>query len=121
VPDTQPYDDRSNVYTLQELGVTYPRAFQYCDALITKPGYGTVVEVAKLGKPAIFVKRGDWAEEPELVAWWQKHANVREVSRSRFFAGDFVADLQELLESPSKPVEIPDGVPEVIDVINKYL
>jgi UDP:flavonoid glycosyltransferase YjiC (YdhE family) len=40
-----------------------------CDALITKPGYGTYAEAACHGVPVLSVPRGDWPEEPYLDAW----------------------------------------------------
>ena len=112
---------RSDIISLDDLAMPFPDLTASVDCIVTKPGYGTVSESACLGKPAIFVKRGDWAEEPNLVSWWMENALVKEVSRKQFFSGDFVDKLETLLQAPGRNPQLPKGVGQVVDIINEYL
>lgn len=40
------------------------------DAMLTKTGYGTVVECAHYGVPAALVARPDWPEAADIETWW---------------------------------------------------
>ena len=52
-----------------DAGVPFTDLVASADVVVTRPGYGTVTEIAAAGVPAILVSRGDWPEEPGLVDW----------------------------------------------------
>jgi len=109
------------VVDFQNIPLSFPDLTASMDCIVTKPGYGTVSESACLGKPAIYVLRGNWAEEPNLIKWWQENANVCEVNRQQFFHGDFVEDLQQLLHAELRdPIE-PTGIQQIVNILNQYL
>ena len=54
-------------------GIPFIDLLASADAVITKPGYGIVSEVAALGVPTLLLTRGDWPEEPYLVDWLRDH------------------------------------------------
>lgn len=112
---------RQDILSLDELNMRFSDLTASIDAVVTKPGYGTVSEAACHGKPALYVKRGDWAEEPYLIDWWHKNGLVREISREQFFRGEFVESLLNLLEYDPVPPIQPDGISQVTDIINGYL
>jgi UDP:flavonoid glycosyltransferase YjiC (YdhE family) len=96
-------------------------ALASCDAIITKPGYGTFAEAACNGIPVLYVPRGDWPEEPYLVDWLAKQVPTRAVSVEDFAAGRIAGPLQELLDSgPVAPVPA-TGVDEAVGLLAGYL
>lgn len=58
------------------LPIEFSDVLASCDAVISKPGYGIVAELACLGKPAIMLSRSDWPEEDYLVEWLSRHVSV---------------------------------------------
>ncbi|MEA3639010.1 MAG: hypothetical protein VBE63_03610 [Lamprobacter sp.] len=88
-----------------------------CDALITKPGYGTFAEAACNGIPVLSVERQDWPESRWLVDWLADQVPLREISASDFAAGQIREPLGELLaEGIAEPVA-PTGVAEAADLL----
>ncbi|MBK5929693.1 hypothetical protein [Halochromatium salexigens] len=88
-----------------------------CDALITKPGYGTFAEAACNGIPVLSVERRDWPESRWLVDWLAQQLPLREISASDFAAGRIREPLAELLvEGIAEPVA-PTGVGEAVDLL----
>lgn len=43
------------------------------DVVVTKPGYGTITELACCGTPSVLVARPNWPEEPWLSQWLQAY------------------------------------------------
>jgi hypothetical protein len=88
-----------------------------CDAIITKPGYGTFAEAACAGVPVLYVPRGDWPEEPYLVDWLAERVATRAVSADDFAAGRIAEPLRALLAAgPAEPVP-PTGVGEAAELL----
>lgn len=111
---------RKDILSIESLDVSFCDLLKTCDALITKPGYGTVTESACNGTPALYVLRGDWAEEPYLVSWWKKNANVLEISRTDFFEGNVLHSLEKLWKLPNREHISPSGINESVSYINSY-
>ncbi len=78
-----------------------------CDAVVTKPGYGTVTEAAINGVPMLFVSRDGWPEEP------QPHAALID--------GDFSGPLESLLHRPRTEPPHPAGTAEAARVLFELL
>ena len=97
---------RNDVSSLAQLPLSFSDVLASCDAVITKPGYGMFAEAACGGVPVLYVSRGDWPEQPYLLAWLKQQGVCREVSAAQLFTGSFADELQALwsLEKPSIPV-----------------
>lgn len=54
-------------------GLPFQDLLASVDVVVTKPGYGTVAELACCGTPAVLIARPDWPEEPWLSRWLQTH------------------------------------------------
>ncbi len=92
-----------------------------CDAIITKPGYGTFAEAACAGIPVLYVPRGDWPEEPHLVNWLAQRVPTRAVSAEDFAAGRIAEPLRALFAAgPAEPVP-PTGVDEAVELLTDFL
>jgi len=73
-----------------------------CDVLVTKPGYGSFVEAASHGLDVLWLPRGDWPEEPALLAWLDRHTRHAAISREELTQGRLTAALAGL-PTTSKP------------------
>ncbi len=92
-----------------------------CDALITKPGYGTFAEAACHGVPVLSVPRGDWPEEPHLDRWLARQVPFRSLPLAEFAAGRIAGPLEELLTAgPAEPVPA-SGVDEAVELLWPWL
>ena len=117
-----PYETtRQDIVTTEQIKLLFSDLLASCDAVITKPGYGTVTETACNGISVLYVLRGDWAEEPFLEAWWHNHGTVMKISREDFFAGNVQEDLESLWEYPqAKPVAA-SGIQEFLALLQAYI
>jgi hypothetical protein len=111
VPDGPPPGPRG--HALGALGLGWADAVASADAFVGKPGYGSVANAAVHGVPFLFMRRGDWPEEPPLIEWALANAWAREVTRARLWAGEIRADLDALLAMPPRPRPEPTGGEEI--------
>jgi hypothetical protein len=97
--------------TFDPPGSSYPFAelLAACDAVLTKPGYGTFVEAACNGVPVLYLPRDDWPEEHPLVDWMQQHGRIAAVHRADLLAGRVHARLQALWQLPAPVPPLPTG------------
>jgi hypothetical protein len=92
-----------------------------CDALVTKPGYGTFAEAACHGIPVLSVPRDDWPEEGPLAHWLAEQVPFRTLSQADFAAGHIAEPLAALLaDGPAAPVPA-SGVDEAVDLLAAWL
>ena len=117
-----PYETtRQDIITTGQIELLFSDLLASCDAVITKPGYGTVTETVCNGIPVLYVLRGDWAEEPFLEAWWHNHGAVIKISREEFFAGNIQNNLEKLWKYPQvKPVAA-SGLKEFLAIVQSYI
>jgi len=112
---------RKDIISTEQINILFSDLLASCDAVITKPGYGTVTETVCNGVPVLYVLRGDWAEEPFLEVWWHNHGTVMKISREDFFTGNIHKDLKKLWEKPPfKPVT-PSGVQDFLSLVKTYI
>ena len=60
-------NDCSRVVSLAALGLPFKQILASVDLVVTKPGYGTIVESVALGIPVVYVRRYNFADEQSLV------------------------------------------------------
>jgi hypothetical protein len=84
---------RDDVSSFDSLGMPFSDVLASCDAVLTKPGYGTFADAACAGVPVLYVSRGEWPEEPYLVDWLQQNGACLKVDNERLHRGE----LQDLL------------------------
>ncbi len=112
---------RSDVITLEALQMPYPDVLASCDALLTKPGYGSFAEAAAAAVPVLYVSRDDWPEEPCLVEWLKAHGRCAEVPRAELEAGRLGEGLDRLLAAPARTAIPPSGVGEAAAILAERL
>jgi len=108
---------REDITAFESLGLPFGDVLASCDAVLTKPGYGTFVEAACAGVAVLYAARPDWPEEPYLAQWLQQHDVCREVGRERLENGDFGALLHELWAQPRPPAPVASGVEEAAEIL----
>ena len=117
-----PYQsDRKDVVSIEQVKVPFNELLVSCDAVITKPGYGTVTETTCNGIPVLYVLRGDWPEEPFLESWWIEHGTVLKINRADFFAGNIAQSLTALWALPQTLPVNATGVDDILLMIKPYL
>ncbi len=100
---------REDVSAFDQFGLTFSEVLASCDAVLTKPGYGTFAEAACAGVPVLYVARHDWPEEPFLVQWLQQHGVSVEVPRTTLEKGNLDILLQQLWAKSMPPIPRPTG------------
>jgi hypothetical protein len=69
---SDPMPDLGRLDTRFVQGVPYLGLLAACDAVFTKPGYGTVSEAARHRTRILYTDRGDFLEYPYLVRWMEE-------------------------------------------------
>jgi len=114
-------DAREDVVLAENLNLSFNQILANADAVISKAGYGTVTETVCNGVPALYVKRGDWPEEPFLLDWWMKNGNVLEINRSQLYGGNIRRNLNELWQMAYRPMKNPTGIAQICQALSKYI
>lgn len=114
---------RPDIVLCEDIDLSFNEILANCDAVISKPGYGTVTETVCNDVPALYVKRGDWPEEPRLINWWQENGCIEEISREDLFSGEFINRLTLLWEKQKakrKNRISPTGIEDACEVLSEY-
>jgi hypothetical protein len=112
---------RDDVRAFDNSGIDFSDVLASVDAVITKPGYGTLVEAACSGIPILSMQRDDWPESPYFAAWLAVHARSRVLSRGRLTKGDFTEELTQMWNEPAPPVPIAGGADEAAGLLQTAL
>ena len=112
---------REGVSAIESLGMDFRDVLASCDAILTKPGYGTFAEAACAGVPVLYVPRGDWPEAPWLVEWLQKHGVATEVAAGNLQDGQLLSSLKKIWAEPRPPLPGNTGALEVVETVCKML
>jgi hypothetical protein len=113
--------NRPGVFSIEATSIPHIDVLCSADALITKPGYGSLVEAACNGVPILYTPRGNWPEEPFLIRWLHDHAQCLELDRARLERGELGELLEALWQQPQRPRVAPTGTAEAAEVLERYL
>jgi hypothetical protein len=86
----------SRIHSLSDIPFSFKAALASVDVVMTKPGYGTILEAVALGLPVVYVRRYNFADEASLVQFLHAHGQGCELSRSDFMSGDWQAALDRV-------------------------
>lgn len=112
---------RDDMSPFEALPYTFSDVLASCDAVLTKPGYGTFVEAACAGVRVLYVTRHDWPEEPYLVQWLRQNCASAELSRDQLLAGEFRDTLDDLWSMPQPAAPQPGGAEEAAGILEAML
>lgn len=112
----------SRVHSIQTLPFSFRTLLASVDIIMTKPGYGTIIEAVALQQPVVYVRRYNFADEPPLVDYLQRYGRGIELPFDDFTAGRWESALQQALatQTLSQPPS-PTGASEAATFIAQQL
>lgn len=112
----------TRVASLAALTLPFKQVLASADMILTKPGYGTVVEAVALGKPVVYVRRYNFADEQPLVDHLHRHGRGAELSLQDFSDGQWQAALEHAFDQPLSQDPPPlSGARDAAQVLTQYL
>ena len=92
--------DSTRVISTQSLPLSFKTLLASVDIILTKPGYGTLVEAVALGIPLVYVRRYNFADEQPLVDYLHRHGRGVELTKEDFVSGRWAPAIQSALDLP---------------------
>ncbi|OQW41323.1 MAG: hypothetical protein A4C66_10120 [Nitrospira sp. HN-bin3] len=91
------------------------------DLVMTKPGYGTLVEAVSLQIPTVYVRRYNFGDEQSLVDYLHRFGRGVELSMDNFLKGHWATALEKAinLPAPTPPPE-PSGASKAAALLAPY-
>ena len=102
---------------LEALNLPFTDVLCSCDALLGKPGYGSIAECGCNGTPMLYLPRHDWPEEPYLLEWLHAHGRGLAIDRQAVETGELGDALKELLSQAARPPVAPTGIQDAVTVL----
>lgn len=99
----------SRIISLRDLPFRFSTLLVSVDIVMSKPGYGTVVECVTSQIPFVYVRRYNFADEPPLVEYVARYGRGVELTLNDFHSGTWQPALDQALtlrlpnESPPPP------------------
>ena len=114
--------DSTRFVSIRSLPFTFKTLMASVDVIMTKPGYGTIVEAVALRIPIIYVRRYNFADEPPLIDYLHRHGRGVEMSLADFGTGRWDAALRAVfdLPVPATPALSTTGAADAATVLAKF-
>ena len=111
------------VQPIKDLAWPFHSLLSSVDLIMTKPGYGTIVEAVALQTPVVYVRRYHFADEQVLVDYLHRHGRGAELSMEDFMAGRWTDGLTAAGQAPPPrhPAPAPTGASEAASFLQPYL
>jgi hypothetical protein len=111
----------SRIHSIETLPLSFKTLLASVDVIMTKPGYGTIVEAVALQQPVVYVRRYNFADEQPLVDYLHRYGRGVELSIDDFLNARWEPALQQVLAShvPSLPPP-PTGATEAAKAMVRY-
>ena len=113
----------SHIHSIETLPLSFKTLLASVDIIMTKPGYGTIVEAVALQQPVVYVRRYNFADEQRLVDYLNHYGRSVELSFDDFTRGRWDMALRRASESPMPSVMAPPptGATEAAAILAPYL
>jgi hypothetical protein len=112
---------RPGFVAVENLDLHFADVLAGCDAVVTKPGYNTMVEAACAGVPVLYAPRADWPEAPWLVRWLEHHGRCRAIDKEVLDCGSIRPQVVSLLQQPGPAAPMADGARQAAAILADYL
>lgn len=113
----------SRIHSAKTLPFSFKALLASVDVIMTKPGYGTIVEAVALQQPVVYVRRYNFADEPPLVDYLHRYGRGVELSIDDFTQGRWEPALRKVIElpMPAAPPPPTTGAADVAIILAKLL
>ena len=93
----------SRIVSLQNLPFRFGTLLASVDLVMTKPGYGTVIDCVASQIPLVYIRRYNFADEPLLVDYIARYGRGVELAMDDFHSGTWQRSLEQALSLPLPP------------------
>jgi hypothetical protein len=115
---SETYERRGNLILIPHHSDFYhPDLVEAADAVVGKLGYSTLAEAYAAGISFAYIPRENFAESPPMGKFARETMGAVELAEARFFSGEWMDLLPDLLSRPRRKPTTPNGA----DQIAKYL
>jgi hypothetical protein len=91
----------------------HPDLVEASDVIVGKLGYSTLAEAYTTGTPFVYIPRENFPESPPMGQFARESMGAVELSEERFFRGDWLDRLPELLARPRQKPAAPNGADQI--------
>ncbi len=110
--------DSTRFISTKSLPFSFKTLMASVDVVMTKPGYGTLVEAVALRTPMVYVRRYNFADEQPLVDYLHQHGRGVELSFDDFVQGRWLPAIEEVVAftrpaAPPPPTGADDAAREL--------
>ena len=121
VPNTMT-STRKDILPQSIFQIPYIDLLSSVDLILTKTGYGAMVEAVTHQIPVLCIERPDWPEQTNLFTWCKRHGNFEAVTRHQLTQKVFPERLKALLATSwDKPAIKANGAQQAADILYQYL
>lgn len=102
------------IVSVTDVPIRFSTVLASVDLVMTKPGYGTIIECVTNQIPLVYVRRYNFADEAPLVAYVQRYGRGVELTLDDFQSGNWQQALEQALALPlpNDPPPTPTGAEE---------
>jgi hypothetical protein len=113
----------SRIHSTTTLPFSFKTLLASVDVIMTKPGYGTIVEAVALQQPVLYVRRYNFADEPPLVDYLHRYGRGVELSIDDFTQGRWESAISKAVAmlSPQTPPPPSTGAMQAASILAPYL
>ena len=112
----------SRIHSIETIPLSFKTLLASVDVIMTKPGYGTIVEAVALQQPIVYVRRYNFIDEPPLVDYLHRYGRGVELSIDDFTQGHWERALRKILELPMPTGHPPPtGATDAAKILAKLL
>ena len=113
----------SRIHSIETLPFSFKTLLASVDLIMTKPGYGTIVEAVALQQPVLYVRRYNFADEQPLVDYLHRYGRGIELSIDDFADARWEPALSKALSMLTPPTPPPPatGAMQAASILMPYL
>jgi hypothetical protein len=111
------------IYSTKTLPFSFKTLLASVDVIMTKPGYGTIVEAVALQQPVVYVRRYNFVDEQPLVDYLHRYGRGIELSLDDFTQGRWEPALRKVVDLPMPvaPPPLTSGAVDAATILAKLL
>jgi hypothetical protein len=122
IVSSPPIRPSPRIHVASTIPYSFSTLFASVDLVMTKPGYGTIVEAVTLGLPVVYVRRYNFADEAPLVEFLHRYGRGHEMSLTDFLTGNWQPALEAIrLTKASANPPSTTGASDAAHLLTRYI